>query len=228
MSATEITAVRCEAERGLVIHSLLNPPLRLQFVSEQEVEDWAAHLTEAVRTSRNCTGVFSRACWALSDSGDPYVHESQQQNSPDSSSVLPSYEMEMFSDAGNNSSLFIHDLPPGFHRDCSITISGAVPSSALRFSVNLQCGTKIRPEEIQAGVRRDVALHVNPRFDTLDGKSCELVRNTFVNNMWDVEEKSGTFDLLPGSRFTLSIQCQRQHYLVGRFFCSTLLIAIGF
>lgn len=125
--------------------------------------------------------------------------------------------MEMLSDAGNNSSLFIHDIPAGFYRDCTITISGAVPSGAHRFSVNLQCGPKVRPEDIQVGTRRDVALHINPRFDTSTAPNVELVRNTFANGMWDIEEKSGTFDLVPGSRFTLSIQCQRQHYLVRLF-----------
>ena len=92
-------------------------------------------------------------------------------------------------------------------------IRGAVPANANRFSVNLQCGVKILPHE-SLTARRDIALHVNPRFDT-GTESVEVVRNSFFNNMWDIEEKSGVFDLVPGSRFTISIHCQKQHYLVS-------------
>lgn len=86
MSAVEITAVRCEEGRGLVVHSLLNPPLRLHFASEQEVEDWAGHLIQAARASRHCTGVFARASWTFSNMGDPYVTESQQEQLESTSS----------------------------------------------------------------------------------------------------------------------------------------------
>lgn len=190
-----------------MIHSLLNPPIRLQFVSEQEVEDWAAHLTQVIRTSRNCSGIFARATWALSNTGDPYVSESHSSmNSTD-------YEMEM--DTGTHSSLFVQDIPPGFHRGCSFIISGAIPTDAERFSVNLQCGSKLLPHEIQAGmIKRDICLHINPRFETVSKGSVEVIRNSYANNMWDVEEKSGSFELDLGSRFTLSVQCLRQHYLV--------------
>lgn len=75
--AVEITAVRCSTERCLVVHSLLHPPFRLTFPSEEEVEDWAAHLTKVARTARKCTEVFTEALWALSDMGDPFVHETK-------------------------------------------------------------------------------------------------------------------------------------------------------
>ena len=210
LPAVEITAVRVASERRLIIHSLLNPPFQLTFPSEEEVEDWAAHLTKVARTSRNCTDVFSNSIWVLSSSGDSFVHEGSSNQVKDTV-----YEMEMISDAGNHSSLFIHDIPDGFYRDCRITIRGAVPNGAARFSVNLQCGIKILPHEVgkPPTARRDVALHINPRFDT--SSSVEVVRNTLLNGIWDVEEKSGIFDLQPGSRFTLSIQCQRHQYLVN-------------
>lgn len=136
------------------------------------------------------------------------------------------YEIEVTSDVSNNSSLFIHDVPDGFYRGCGIVISGAVPANATRFSVNLQCGPKILAHEVLTA-RRDVALHINPRFDT-GTDSVEVVRNSFFNNMWDVEEKSGVFDLEPGSRFTLSVHCQKQQYLVSRNICfNSMKIAIN-
>ena len=105
--------------------------------------------------------------------------------------------------------LFIRDVPEGFSRGCKITVSGAVPENANRFSINLQCGSKIRAHEAFT-TRRDIALHINPRFEN----GPEVVRNSFANNMWDVEEKEGVFDISRGSRFTISILFQRQHYQV--------------
>lgn len=131
---------------------------------------------------------------------------------PDDKEV--SYDVEMISDASNQSSIFIHDTPDGFYRGCGIIISGAVLANASRFSVNLQCGPKILPHEVFTA-KRDIALHINPRFDT-GSETVEVVRNSFTNNMWDVEEKSGVFNLQPGDRFTMSIHCQKQQYLVSQ------------
>lgn len=206
--AAEITAIRCLPDRGLVLHSTLRKPICLTFASDDEVDDWAAHLTKAARTSRQCSGIFKQSIWALSAAGDPFVYESKYE---DKNSV---YEIEMISDAGKHSSLFIQDIPDGFYRGCSIAIHGAVPPDANRFSVNLQCGTKIQAHEALTS-KRDIALHVSSRFEE-DGK-VEVVRNSFSRNIWEVEEKSGDFDLERGSRFTFYIQCHRQQYLVSFF-----------
>ena len=77
LMAKEITAVRCEAERCLVIHSLMQPPLRLTFPTEEEVEDWASHLTKICWTTRDNCGRFLSSAWALSNIGDAFVHESK-------------------------------------------------------------------------------------------------------------------------------------------------------
>uniref|UniRef100_A0A0P6H8Z5 Tectonin beta-propeller repeat-containing protein n=1 Tax=Daphnia magna TaxID=35525 RepID=A0A0P6H8Z5_9CRUS len=206
--AVEITAVRRTGDLGLVVHHLQNSPIKLSFTSEEEVEDWAAHLTKVTRASRQCIGIFAQSVWALTDMGDPFVHESKVE--PEAKDIP--YQIEMTSNAGNQSSLFIRDTPDGFYRGCGIIISGAVPANANRFSVNLQCGPTIQTHEVFTA-KRDVALHINPRFDSCPG-SVEVVRNSYSNNLWDIEEKSGVFDLQPGNRFTISIHCQKQQYLV--------------
>lgn len=204
--AAEITAVRCLPDRNLAIHSVFRQPIRIAFSSEDEVEDWAAHLTKVARSSRQCAGIFNQSIWALSSSGVPFVYESKIE---EKNFV---HELEVISDTGNHSSLFIQDIPDGFYRGCTITIHGAVPSDANRFSINLQCGAKIQAHEALAS-KRDIALHINPRFE--EGGKVEVVRNSFVNNVWDIEEKSGDFALERGCRFTISIQCQRHQYLVS-------------
>lgn len=75
--AVEITAIRRSSDRGLVIHYVLKPPLRLTFGSEEETEDWAAHLTKVARTSRSCEEIFLQSVWALTNTGDPFVHETK-------------------------------------------------------------------------------------------------------------------------------------------------------
>ena len=232
ISAVDITAVRCQPQRSLVVHSLTNAPVKLSFTSEEDVEDWAAHLTKVIRTSRNVAGVFSRSTWALSDLHDPFVHESKVKFQSTSFQILlfnftrcflmflfslqeiadksiqEFYEIDLTSDVPRPD-LFIRDLPSGFYRGCRLTIYGAVPENANRFSINLQCGSKIHASEAQSN-KRDVALHLNPRFE--DG--VQLVRNSFANGMWDSEEKSGVFKISRGSRFKISITCKRQHYQV--------------
>lgn len=75
--AVEITAIRRTSDRGLAIHHFLKSPIKLIFSSEEEVEDWAAHLTKVTRSSRCYTGIFSQSVWALTNMGDPFVHESK-------------------------------------------------------------------------------------------------------------------------------------------------------
>ena len=77
LSIVDITAVRCEVERTLVIHSSMNLPIRLTFADEEEVEDWASHLTRVCWTTRNNSGDFSHSIWALTNIGDPFFHESK-------------------------------------------------------------------------------------------------------------------------------------------------------
>ena len=118
------------------------------------------------------------------------------------------YEIDLISDIPRPD-LFICDLPNGFYRGCKITVYGAVPENADRFSINLQCGSKVHASEV-FNIKRDIALHLNPRFQD----STQVIRNSYANGMWDTEEKGGVFKMSRGSRFTISITCKRQHYQV--------------
>ena len=73
----DITALRCQPNCCLVIHCLTIAPVKLFFNCEEDVEDWAAHLTKVVRNCRGVTGTFTRSTWALSNLRDPFVHESK-------------------------------------------------------------------------------------------------------------------------------------------------------
>ena len=108
--------------------------------------------------------------------------------------------------------VFIHDIPDGFHRGCRVTINGSVPVNARRFSINLQCGARIQQHEAYIS-KRDVALHLNPRFN--NGQKTVLIRNSYYNGMWDVEEGNETSAIQPGGTVNISISCHRHQFRVN-------------
>lgn len=80
-----------------------------------------------------------------------------------------------------------------------------VRSVSYRFNVNLSCGAGL-------GTTADVALHVNPRFDS---GPAVLVRNSLINGSWGPEERGGPyFPLLPGFQFEMIILATSNHYKV--------------
>ncbi|KAL4647211.1 galectin-9 [Arapaima gigas] len=83
-----------------------------------------------------------------------------------------------------------------------ITVAGQVLNKASRFHVNLQCGS------MQGA---DVALHFNPRFDSLPGY---VVANTYQNSKWGTEERKYEAPFPLGSSFTLTITVNRDAFTV--------------
>ncbi|XP_054857377.1 galectin-9 isoform X2 [Eublepharis macularius] len=81
----------------------------------------------------------------------------------------------------------------------SITVSGAVPPSAVRFHINLKVG-------------RDIAFHLNPRFNEK-----AIVRNSQFNGHWGPEERHlpGGMPLHLGQTFTIWILCELQCFRVA-------------
>ncbi|KAL1459638.1 hypothetical protein WDU94_011602 [Cyamophila willieti] len=100
----------------------------------------------------------------------------------------------------------VNSFPPG----TQLSVTGHIPKSATRFSINLECGSN-----------QLVALHVNPRFDQK-----EIVRNHFANGFWGIEDTYGPMGMDVGTDFIIVIQCdehgfriERNGYLLGHFEC---------
>ena len=210
ISIAEITAIRCHVDRTLIIHRSMNLlPIRLTFATEKDMEDWAAQLTKSCWISRNNNGSFLRSAWALTALGDIFFNEHQTE-------VADCDHIDMLSNGHRPGEVFIHPLSDGFYRGCSVIVDGTVSEDATRFSVNFQCGNTVEPNEAHHS-KRDVALHINPRFD---GSSVVVVRNSYAHGIWDDEEILGTFDIRPGGQFNLSVTCQRQDFRVPTKFPS--------
>ncbi|XP_022818773.1 galectin-4-like [Spodoptera litura] len=102
-------------------------------------------------------------------------------------------------------------IPKGMHPGRRIRVRGATPVGVKRFSINLQCGPKLYPEE-------DIAFHFNPRFD-----SKTLVRNHFAGAKWGDAETEGNLPLGSGDSFEVFFHCYEHSYKVslnGKHLCN--------
>ncbi|XP_052899363.1 32 kDa beta-galactoside-binding lectin lec-3-like [Anopheles moucheti] len=71
-----------------------------------------------------------------------------------------------------------------------------------RFNINLQYGPEVEP-------RDDTALHLSIR-----PRDRRIVRNTYVNQCWQDEERSGGCPIGVGEPFTLEIRVKETHYSI--------------
>ncbi|XP_044141057.1 galectin-9 [Bufo gargarizans] len=89
----------------------------------------------------------------------------------------------------------------GLNDGTMVVISGTVPHSGDRFSVNFQCG---------AGESDDIAFHFNPRFD-----GGLLVCNTKQSNSWGKEERKNELPFHRGHPFEIRILVSHHDYKVS-------------
>ncbi|XP_036846144.1 galectin-9-like isoform X2 [Oncorhynchus mykiss] len=101
-----------------------------------------------------------------------------------------------------NSVPFTGCIQGGLHEGKTITVTGRVLPNAKRFHVNLQCGSKEKP---------DVALHFNPRYDE---SKHHVACNTMLSSKWGPEERKYYIPMTQEERFTLLFLVNRDTYSV--------------
>lgn len=205
LSVSEITCVASCSEPGvpcIAIHtSRLRPskgPLKLQFSTETEMEDWMANLTLVTCQVNGTRGrPSSSSFWATSTRGDVFsfdpstleTHQLRGEN----------YVQEMLV-AGKSTPYDAHlhnSFPPGSR----LTLLASAHKDTDRFSINLVC--RSQQTIVKRLISYDVALHFNPRFsDEI------IVRNTKHNGVWEKEEREGGLPISRGEAFSISIICQ--------------------
>lgn len=106
---------------------------------------------------------------------------------------------------------YVGELPVVLQPGRMVLVQGRVNPNAIRFSVNLSCGSE---------PSADIALHVNPRFDER-----RLVRNARLAGVWGQEESSASWRFPMGRQqpFVLLIYATADVYYIainGRHYCT--------
>ncbi|XP_053665923.1 32 kDa beta-galactoside-binding lectin-like [Anopheles marshallii] len=102
--------------------------------------------------------------------------------------------------------LFNPDIPclgailGGLSPGKKLIVQGTVTDD--RFNINLQYGPEVEP-------RDDTALHLSIR-----PRDRRVVRNTYANQCWQDEERSGGCPIGVGEPFTLEIRVKETHYSI--------------
>ncbi|CAH0698386.1 unnamed protein product [Spodoptera exigua] len=94
-------------------------------------------------------------------------------------------------------------IPKGMHPGRRVRVRGATPPGVKKFSINLQCGPKLYPDE-------EIAFHFSPRFE-----ENAVVRNHYASSKWGNEEREGTLSLNSGESFEVFIHCYQDSYKVS-------------
>lgn len=91
-----------------------------------------------------------------------------------------------------------------FSPGSSIVINGCSKSDAERFEFNLFTKEKINGDKM-----KNIALHFNARFTEY-----EIVRNTYENDDWGEEERSGGFPLTVDNNYSIKIDCEDKGFRI--------------
>ncbi|BES95319.1 DysFN [Nesidiocoris tenuis] len=205
LSMSEIVCISSYSEPGaprIAIHTRNSSrkgstPLRLQFNSDNDHDEWMAYLSYIHAGIADLEGPPSdTSIWAISNLGDVYVFDHSLIKKSQFNGGL--YSVELKANAVIRSETWMHLLPNGFPPDACLTVSGFIPKHVQRFSVNFDLDHE-----------RNIALHFNPRFDD---KS--IVRNSKENNYWMKEEVEGKLTLAQGSDFELKFICLTEGFKI--------------
>ncbi|XP_071442463.1 tectonin beta-propeller repeat-containing protein [Hetaerina americana] len=214
-----ISSSKLYSHPRLAIHATAtHVPLRLQFGSEKDLEDWTSTLTSVCCQLQGIQGPPKPgSIWATTSHGDVFVFDP---------SILQLEQWECNGRiVGNNfvgeektghyavewpfrgkEGPYVQILHNGMLTGSTVVIRGTVLPKAKRFSVNLVVGSRKTKQ-------KTIALHLNPRFGK-DG-SLSLVRNTMVEGSWQEEEKQGDCpSLAQGQDFTITIASLDESYQI--------------
>lgn len=206
IALSEITCIVCTSEPSHPRIALYTPrltpnnmPLKLQFASDGEMEEWLSHLTTVSCELENVHGKPSDdAQWITNTGGDvlcfdPANHMAVQQNVE---SKLFEKEMDMSS----SETPYSLPLPNGMQIGSILDIKGCIFDDASQVRFDLQCHSTLKTRFIVEKMRH-VACHLNPRFNEKI-----IVLNSMENSEWQTEQRSNEMVFAPGSEFHLEIR----------------------
>ncbi|XP_046393744.1 tectonin beta-propeller repeat-containing protein [Ischnura elegans] len=191
----------------LAIHSTqATTPLRLQFASEKDLEDWTSILTSVCCQLQGLQGPPKPgSIWAATSNGDVFVFDpsnlklEQWEGRGHGNNLTGENEVGHFAmewSFRGKQAPYTRDLPNGMPTGSTVEIHGTISNKPKRFAVNLIVGSGKKNQ-------RTIALHLNPRFES--DNCVSVVCNSMVNGTWQEEERPENCELAPGNDFIITI-----------------------
>ncbi|KRT79436.1 hypothetical protein AMK59_7120, partial [Oryctes borbonicus] len=209
-SINEITCVQCCSEPGsprLAIHTpnLNIPVIRIQFSSDNQMEEWQTHFATVCREMYNIQGSPSEeSIWAVTSLGDTFVWDSQQ--------LINLQEKESYvQEIDLTRKLMPMKIP--LHTNCVpgtfLTLTGYVMCDVDRFAINLNVYPTYKAKAKNYSELENCALHFNVRFE-----EDLVVRNSMIDGKWGEEERYGGNPFTRGKEFVIQIEFTPDDYII--------------
>lgn len=165
---SEIAIVSCCSEPGTPRLALYAPrlsssysPLKLQFTSDAELEDWLSQLSFACNQINEVNGRPSNdAIWVTNALGDVFVYDPKVHEANQLEADTKLYATEV--DFSAQETPYHSKLYNGMMVGSSLEITGCIYDDADHVRFDLQCHSAVK-QRLTLEKLRQVALHINPR-----------------------------------------------------------------
>lgn len=202
LSLYDIKCVACCSEPGnsrLAIYTSRMAAVKLQFPSDNEMEDWLSHLTSICCELNELSGPPApNSLWLTTSLGDVLNFDPSNfkslQNRADSN--LYESEIDMLAAETPYQTSLVNGMPIG----SVLEITGCIFDDADQIRFDLQCHSILKTRFIVEKMRR-IACHINPRFNEK-----MIVFNTMENSEWMEESRSDQVIFSAGAEFKLIIR----------------------
>lgn len=230
-SLSEISIVSCCSEPGSPRLALYAPrlssayaPLKLQFPTDAELEDWLSQLSFVCNQINDVSGRPSNdSIWITNALGDVFVYDqtNHQRNQLEDESKL--YVQD--TDFSAQETPYYNKLYNGMPVGSTLEITGCIYDDADHVRFDLQCHSTVK-HRLKLEKLRHVALHINPRqvsnkllLDYLPETKLSLfyyrfnenavILNSMENSEWSNEVRIDIKKYFqPGMEFKIVVKCQ--------------------
>lgn len=167
-SLSEIAIVSCCSEPGAPRLALYAPrlsaaysPLKIQFPTDSELEDWLSQLSFVCNQINEINGRPSNdAIWVTNALGDVFVYDSKNHQISQYDEETKLYSQEV--DFSAQETPYYSKLFNGMQVGGTLEITGCIYDDADHVRFDLQCHSTAK-QRIKLEKLRQVALHINPR-----------------------------------------------------------------
>lgn len=175
-SLSEISIISCCSEPGCPRLALYAPrlsaafsPLKLQFTSDSDLEDWLSQLSFVCNQINEVSGRPSTdSIWVTNSLGDVFVYDPTNLKGSQYVQDTNLYVQEF--DFSAQETPYYSKLYNGMAVGSSLEILGCIYNDADHVRFDLQCHSSVR-QRIKLEKSRHVALHINPRYVMIQDRS---------------------------------------------------------